>query len=84
MGVPHVSNVAFFLSGRRWRMAITTAREGLDDAALASDRRHGALFIADSPVPGLATRRFDDHAATHTPALNMEGVHRHARCSGLD
>lgn len=58
VGVPNVTNVAFFRHLNRWRMAITTAREGLDDHALTNDSRHGAMFIADSPVPGQTTPRF--------------------------
>jgi len=58
VGVPNVSNVAFFQNRNRWRMAITTAREDLDDDAVTSDGRHGALFIADSPVPGRINPRF--------------------------
>lgn len=58
VGVPNVTNVAFFQHRNRWRMAITTAREGLDDYAITSDSRHGALFIADSPVPGRTNPRF--------------------------
>lgn len=58
VGVPNVTNVAFFQNRNRWRMAITTAREGLDDYAVTSDSRHGELFIADSPVPGRINPRF--------------------------
>jgi xylono-1,5-lactonase len=55
---PHVTNVAF--GGPRFSdLFITTARDGLDAAALAASPLSGALFVLRDAGRGVAAASFD-------------------------
>ena len=65
-----VSNVTKCAFGgeHRDRVFITTARKGLDDAALASQEFAGGVFVADVGYRGIAASKYRDDAP-RTPTL---------------
>lgn len=54
---PNVTSCAFIGDGLN-RLAITTAREGMDEEALAEYPDAGSVFIIDTEVKGMALYRF--------------------------